>query len=105
MNWEPRVFIVTVPTPGTPVSGAAVFTGNSQFTPKVIISAQIGNTNPVFYGGSNIDATHRKPMNGGQADELTAPYGLHDVFDLSTFRFDATTANEGFEVTIFIPAS
>lgn len=103
MNWEPRVFKVTVPTPGTPVSGAAVFTGNSAFTPKVIISALAANVGDVYYGGSNIDATHRKILVGG--DELNAPGGGHDFLDLSTMRFDAANAGDGFEITIFIPAS
>lgn len=104
MNWAPRVLKITVPVAGTPVVGlAAGFSGNAQVSPKCIIAGLASNTSDVYYGGSDIDATHRRTLAPAQADEITAPGGGQASFiDLSTIRFDAAVNGEGFEITYFV---
>ena len=87
-----RVRKVVVANAGTPVPGPAVLT-------KKFILAALENNGLIFYGGPDIDATHRGELLGKESREFTAPVGQD--LDLSQLRIDASVNGEGVEVIYY----
>ena len=91
MPFRVRAMLIDVPAAGTPVEGPVAT------AKKFILNAPAGNAGAVFYGGADIDATHRAALQPGTSSpEFEAP--LAGEIDLSDLRFDA--ANNGDDVEL-----
>lgn len=96
MNYQPRVIVKTVASAGTP---EAVSATDKLVRGRVIIRALPDNTDNVYYGGSDIDATHRATLAPGQADTLETLGDGSGYFNLKLIFVDAAVNGEGIALT------
>lgn len=89
-----RVVVITVAAAGTPEVGPALL------TKKVQLRARVGNSGLIYYGGSNICASRREEMVGGEQHTYEAPVG--ESIDLSDLRIDASNNDDQVALAYFL---
>jgi hypothetical protein len=96
MNYQPRVIVKTVTAAGTP---EPVTAADKLVRGRVIIRALQANTSDVYYGGSDLDSTHRAALAPGQADTIETHGDGSGYFNLKLLYVDAAVTAEGFQIT------